>query len=101
MDDFLAAREELLGLGYPHELRLLGAGELQEVIDSERYVGGMIDMGSGHLHPLNLALGEAEAAARAGVRLFEQSPVTRLEYGRSEEHTSELQSRENLVCRLL
>jgi len=82
MDDFLAAREELLDLGYPHELRLLGAGELQEVIDSERYVGGMIDMGSGHLHPLNLALGEAEAAARAGVRLFEQSPVTRLEYGR-------------------
>src|SRR5690606_41350743 len=28
-------------------------------------------------------------------------PAHRRQYGRSEEHTSELQSRENLVCRLL
>ena len=81
LEDFAAEREELLALGYPHELRLLDAAELPQVIDSQRYVGGMIDRGSGHLHPLNLALGEAAAAAQLGVRLFEQSPVTRLEYG--------------------
>ena len=90
LDDFIAEREELLSLGYARELRLLGAGELRQVIDSERYVGGMIDMGSGHLHPLNLALGEAEAAACAGVRIFEQSPVTRLEHGgRVRAHTAQ------------
>src|SRR5690606_42140129 len=33
-------------------------------------------------------------------RFAELHPVHRLEVGRSEEHTSELQSRENLVCRL-
>ena len=38
-------------------------------------------MGSGHLHPLNLALGEAAAAASLGVRLHEQSAVTRIELG--------------------
>ena len=38
-------------------------------------------MGSGHLHPLNLALGEAAVAARLGVKLFEQSEVTRIDYG--------------------
>ena len=81
LDGFAAEREELLALGYPHELRLLSAAELPQVIDSNRFVGGMIDRGSGHLHPLNLALGEAAAAAQLGVRLFEQSPVTRLEYG--------------------
>ena len=81
LDGFAAEREELLALGYPHELRLLSAAELPQVIDSQRFVGGMIDRGSGHLHPLNLALGEAAAAAQLGVRLFEQSPVTRLEYG--------------------
>src|SRR5690606_40935881 len=39
---------------------------------------------------------------RTAVRLHELRPVV-LRYGseRSEEHTSELQSRENLVCRLL
>src|SRR5207302_6973719 len=31
----------------------------------------------------------------------ESGPATRTAAGRSEEHTSELQSRENLVCRLL
>ena len=81
LDGFAAEREELLALGYPHELRLLSAAELPQVIDSNRFVGGMIDRGSGHLHPLNLALGEAAAAAQLGVRLFEHSPVTRLEYG--------------------
>jgi len=47
--------EELRSLGYRHEVRLLQASEMGSVIGSERYVGGMIDMGSGHLHPLNLA----------------------------------------------
>ena len=73
--------EELRSLGYRHEVRLLQAGEMGSVIGSERYVGGMIDMGSGHLHPLNLALGEAAVAKLLGVRLFEQSHVTRIDYG--------------------
>ncbi|MEX5556218.1 FAD-binding oxidoreductase [Pseudomonas rhodesiae] len=73
--------EELRSLGYRHEVRLLQANEMDSVIGSGRYVGGMIDMGSGHLHPLNLAIGEAAAAAQQGVKLFEQSPVTRIDYG--------------------
>ena len=73
--------EELRSLGYRHEVRLLQADQMSSVIGSERYVGGMIDMGSGHLHPLNLALGEAAAAQQLGVKLFEQSQVTRIDYG--------------------
>ncbi|QLC73271.1 FAD-binding oxidoreductase [Pseudomonas sp. LPB0260] len=74
--------EELRSLGYRHELRLLQAEQVHEVVGSSRYVGGLIDMGSGHLHPLNLALGEAAAAQALGVQLFENSPVTRIDYGR-------------------
>src|SRR2546430_9911709 len=33
--------------------------------------------------------------------LFNQAPFTQRRQGRSEEHTSELQSQSNLVCRLL
>ena len=51
------------------------------MIGSQRYLGGLLDMGSGHLHPLNLALGEAAAAQSLGVRLFEHSKVERIEYG--------------------
>jgi gamma-glutamylputrescine oxidase len=41
--------------------------------------GGLLDEGGGHLHPLNYALGLAEAARGAGVRLFEHSPVLSVE----------------------
>lgn len=73
--------EELRSLGYRHELRLVQPEDMHTVVGSDRYVGAMIDMGSGHLHPLNLALGEAAAAKTLGVRLFEQSAVTRIDYG--------------------
>lgn len=78
---FAEDMEELKGLGYRHELRLVQPHEMRSVVGSDRYVGGLIDMGSGHLHPLNLALGEAAAAQSLGVRLFEHSVVTRIDYG--------------------
>jgi glycine/D-amino acid oxidase-like deaminating enzyme len=72
---------ELKQLGYRHEMRLLQPEQMHEVVGSKRYFGGMIDMGSGHLHPLNLALGEAAAAQSLGVQLFENSAVTRIDFG--------------------
>ena len=81
LEGFAEEAEALRGLGYRHELRLLQANEVRSVVGSDRYVGGLVDMGSGHLHPLNLALGEAAAAAQLGVRLFEHSAVTRIDYG--------------------
>ena len=79
--DFAEDMAELKQLGYRHEMRLLQPEQMHEVVGSSRYVGGMIDMGSGHLHPLNLALGEAAAAQSLGVQLFENSAVTRIDYG--------------------
>ena len=81
MDDFSADKAELESLGYRHELRMVPKERIHEVVGSDNYHGAMIDMGSGHLHPLNLALGEAAAAQSLGVRLFEQSAVERIEYG--------------------
>ena len=81
LDGFAEEAQELRDLGYRHETRLLQANEVHTVVGSDRYVGGFIDMGSGHLHPLNLALGEAAAAAQLGVKLFEHSAVTRIDYG--------------------
>lgn len=81
LDGFAEEAQELRDLGYRHETRLLQANEVHTVVGSDRYVGGFIDMGSGHLHPLNLALGEAAAAAQLGAKLFEHSAVTRIDYG--------------------
>lgn len=81
MDDFRTEREQLLALGYRHELKMLEPDQMHSVVGSDRYVGGMIDMGSGHLHPLNLALGEAAAAQTLGVQLYEHSEVNAIDYG--------------------
>src|SRR3712207_7079248 len=45
--------------------------------------------------------GEGERGPRPLIRRRPQAAVMTLDNGRSEEHTSELQSRQNLVCRLL
>jgi gamma-glutamylputrescine oxidase len=46
----------------------------------ETYHGGMFDTTGGHLHPLNYALGLAEAAAKAGARICEFTPATEIDY---------------------
>ncbi|OYD25696.1 NAD(P)/FAD-dependent oxidoreductase [Oceanimonas baumannii] len=67
---------------YGHDgLELLDAGRVAQEIDSQNYVGGLLDHRGGHIHPLNLALGEAEAIRKLGGRIFEQSAVTSLTYG--------------------
>lgn len=78
LDEFYTMRARR---GYPHELRIVTRGDLPEYVGSDYYLGGGINMGNGHLHPLNLCVGEARAAAGLGARLFEQSPVTRVVNG--------------------
>lgn len=74
--------------GYPFATKLLQGDELAGVVASDRYVGGLLDQGSGHLHPLNLVLGEAKAAQDQGVRIYSHSPALRIEKGeRVEVHT--------------
>lgn len=63
------------------ELKLLDETMIRSEIASNRYVGGLLDNHGGHLHPLNLALGEAEAIRQLGGRIYEQSEVTAVTYG--------------------
>ncbi|MBE1274956.1 NAD(P)/FAD-dependent oxidoreductase [Enterovibrio baiacu] len=73
--------DALTASGYPHDIKMLSKADLAEVIGSDRYTGGMLDMGSGHLHPLNLVAGEAVAAASLGVQIFEDSAAVRITKG--------------------
>ncbi len=67
---------------YGHEdLELLDADAIRKTVNSDRYIGGLLDRRGGHLHPLNLALGEARAIEQLGSRLFEDSPVVRIDRG--------------------
>lgn len=63
------------------QLEMLDHAGIRKVVKTERYVGGMLDMSGGHIHPLNLALGEAAAFESLGGLIYEQSPATRIERG--------------------
>jgi gamma-glutamylputrescine oxidase len=58
---------------------LLDAAGVRRHVTSGSYAGGMLDRTGGHLHPLNLALGEAAALEALGGSIHEESPVVRVE----------------------
>jgi gamma-glutamylputrescine oxidase len=66
---------------FPHECRSLSAEEVSTTIGTEAYIGGLLNMGNGHVHPLNLCIGEAQAAVGLGTVIHEQSPVQSIERG--------------------
>jgi gamma-glutamylputrescine oxidase len=74
------ARELQEEYGYS-SVRLLNREELQAHVRSGRYLGGLLDTRSGHLHPLKFTRGLARAAEAAGVMIFENSQVLRYQDG--------------------
>lgn len=63
---------------YPH-VRVLSAADAREKVTADGFHGAFFDECGGQLHPLNYALGLADAARDAGVRLHENSRVVRVE----------------------
>ena len=62
-------------------LEMVSKSEVGRYVKTDRYAGGMIDRLGGHIHPLNMVLGEARAVESLGGRIFENSRVTALEMG--------------------
>jgi gamma-glutamylputrescine oxidase len=56
-------------------LTYLDGERLHEAVASRRYIAGLHDSNSGHIHPLKYTLGLARAATTLGVQIFEHSQV--------------------------
>lgn len=66
--------------GY-HQIEPLDRAGIRALIGSEVFLGGDIDRGAGHLHPLAYAFGLARQADRMGVRIHEGTLVTAIHDG--------------------
>jgi gamma-glutamylputrescine oxidase len=73
--------ETCVAEGQGDHLELVERRDLGGVIGSDVYHGAFVDRKSGHLHPLNLVLGEARAAAGLGAQIFEDSSVIEMTGG--------------------
>lgn len=60
------------------EVRILERREVREETGSDVFVGGVLNPGSGGIHPLNYLRGLAGGVARRGVPIFQESPAIRL-----------------------
>lgn len=54
---------------------MLDRNQLRNHVKSDLYAGGLMDRTGGHMHPLNLALGEAAAFESLGGTIYEMSPI--------------------------
>ena len=63
------------------DMQFVEGPDIQNYVKTDEYKAILIDSTGGHIHPLNLALGEATAFESLGGVIFEQSPVTRIERG--------------------
>ncbi len=99
MRELIERKEDWQTKGYQHQLSIVEESSLKDHVISDRYIGGLIDSGSGHLHPLNLCLGEAQAAKNLGVKIYEQTKALSFEAGEAVTiHTKEGSIKaENLV----
>lgn len=61
------------------QLEFLERDGVEALLATQRYCAGVLDRGSGHLHPLNYTLGLATAAQAAGASLHEHTQVLSLD----------------------
>lgn len=67
---------------FRYPVQMISADEVAKLTGSEAYFGGCYDPRGGHIHPMNYTLGLIKAAAAAGVKFFEHSPVTDIQHGK-------------------
>ena len=79
IQDLKFSYEDMQNHSYPHQISLLTGDETKNLIGTNEYIGSLLNMGNGHVHSLNLCIGEAKAAESLGTLIYEKSPVVRIE----------------------
>lgn len=77
-----AWEKEFKSLDKENEIALITGPEVKKrLVGTDRYQCGLLHMGGGHVHSLNLLLGEATALSHYGARIYEHSPAIEVTYG--------------------
>ena len=74
-----AEYEAARALGLAENLALLDKKEVARQTGSSIYHNGLLDREAGHLHPFKLAQGLAAAAVKCQARIYEETPVLKIE----------------------
>lgn len=91
MNDLRVWRDKAEKMFGYERFSIVEQSDTHRFVQSDRYVGGLHDPDSGHLHPLNFTLGLARAARTAGATIHENSAVTKIRHadGRHQVETAQ------------
>ncbi len=67
--------------GSGHRFEVWDRATTRDVLGTDAFHGGFACYRDGHVHPLNLCIGEARAAQSLGAEIYEQSPVIDIRHG--------------------
>jgi glycine/D-amino acid oxidase-like deaminating enzyme len=81
LNDLRSTYEEALARGLGDDVSLLDQNQVHAMLDTPLYHGALHNRRNMHVHPLNLCLGEARAAASLGALIFEHAKVTEIIHG--------------------
>lgn len=73
--------KEFKTLDQQNDIYLVTGSDVQQAVGSTAYDSALVHMGAGHVHSLNLLLGEAKALASLGGQIYEYSPALEVSYG--------------------
>ena len=62
------------------DVRILSRDQVREETGSQAFVGGVLNPGSGGIHPLNYLNGLAKGLAQRGVAIYQESPALRMRH---------------------
>ncbi len=79
--DYLERRKAIWEKAGNKNLEMFGHERMPEIVGTGLYCGGLLDRSGGHIHPLNLALGQAAALEKLGGVIFEDTRLLNLEKG--------------------
>lgn len=71
--------QEVLERNFDHKVKVIEPQDMQTELKTTFYHGGRIDEKCAHFHPLNYALGLAEAAEKFGSTIYENSEALKVE----------------------
>lgn len=79
--DKLARAHDLLAAEVDQNVRLVPPDRIRDEVGSDAFHGGLIQTTSAQVHPARFGVGLADAAARAGARIYEGADVTYFQRG--------------------
>ncbi len=67
--------------GMSEDLEMIPEAGMPDYLETDLYIGGLLNRKNMHVHSLNFCLGQAEAVVSLGGKVFENSEVINIEHG--------------------